>query len=411
MLLHPNYENRLILLELMIKQNKKRIRILDIIVYCSILFAAMVSLKDSLNAIALYVAIPASFILCFLRFDTFSTNKYIRFLFFLYLWLCVCTIMAEFYTPAIAQLKRVLGCFLLSYVIASQAKNSRIIPLLYLVYIILLLFAWKYANENILNEITIGDERMNDDKLNANHFAYYTFYVTIAIYILGDILKGKIRKICRILFWATIILAFYTAILTASRQILILQIPLFVTLLYVRYIYGTNKNIIFKSLSIAICGIGILLLYNTYGAEMYDDSLLKQRSETSANDDIRVEIAKESIEIALERPVFGYGPGNAMYQISSGHFTHNTFLELLVNSGIVGFIIFSYMLLYFVRTQYIRWRQTKNQLFLVFMIFGIFWIADQMFYVFYSDIWLISFFILVATHSDVYYKDRLLYEN
>lgn len=387
--------------------NRERIRMLDILAYCCIVFAAMVSLSDSLNIIALYVAIPVSFVICFVSYNTLSKNKYLRILLTLYIWLCFSAILAEFYEPAIAELKRILGCFILSYAVASQAKNSRMIPWLYFVYFILLLFAWKYAGENILDEIIVGEERVNDEKLNANHLAYYTFYVTIAIYILGDILKGFLRKIVRIGFCGTIVLAFVTAILTASRQVLILQIPLYFILVFVRYFISAKKNNMVRFAIVAILGIGLFFLYNNYGVQMYGDSLLKQRSEVEVKDDIRMEIAQEAIAIATESPIVGHGPGNSRFLISSRHITHNTFLELLVNSGIIGFIIFSYMLLYFIKIQYIRWKRTKDQLFLVFLIFGLFWIVDQLFYVFYFDLWLISFFVLVATHSDTYYKNHV----
>lgn len=389
----------------MIKSNNEKFKILDILAYCCIVFASMVSLSDSLNTIALYIAIPASFMVCLLRYNAISKNKYIRILLLLYIWLCFCTILAEFYEPAVTELKRILGCFLLCYIVASLARNNRMLPWLYLVYFILLIFAWKYASENILNRITVGEERMNDDKLNANHFAYYTFYVTIATYILGDVLKGVFRKIIRIVFWGTIVLAFVTAIFTASRQVLLLQIPLYIMLIFLRYFVFAHKNNMVKLLFVAILGIGVFVLYNTYGAQMYGDSLLKQRSEVAAKDDIRMEIAKEALAIAIKRPIVGYGPGNSRFFISTGHVTHNTFLELLVNSGIIGFSIFLYIVFYFIKTQYTRWKLTKDRLFLTFLIFGIFWILDQCFYVFYTDLWLISFFVLVATHSDTYYKN------
>jgi O-antigen ligase len=147
-------------------------------------------------------------------------------------------------------------------------------------------------------------------------------------------------------------------------------------------------------------------VYNAEGAKVYDNSLLKERSSNKIEDDDRTRIALEAIELAKNEPIFGYGPGNAMHNISTKTFTHNTFLELLVNAGVIGVIIFTYLILYFLRTQYVRWSKTKDYMFLLYLIFGIFWAIDQFFYVLYTDLWLISFFILVATHSDTYYKAK-----
>ena len=60
------------------------------------------------------------------------------------------------------------------------------------------------------------------------------------------------------------------------------------------------------------------------------------------------------------------------------------------------------------KVQIRRYKKFKDKYFLVFGFFGLFYIIDGFFYVFYAQIWLISFFILVATHSDTYYKTKML---
>ena len=54
--------------------------------------------------------------------------------------------------------------------------------------------------------------------------------------------------------------------------------------------------------------------------------------------------------------------------------------------------------------RYIAYRDKE---YLYFAVFGIFFIIDQIFYVFYADLYLISFFILVATHSETYHQKRM----
>lgn len=362
-------------------------------------------LYEELNSYALFMAIPIAFCFCFLSHDTLSENKHMRLLLLLYAWLCVSYVFTWNVAAANGEMRKVLGCFILSYVVASLAQRPKNIPWLYILYCVLLIFTWKYAYDNIIDDIIFGENRLSDDTLNANHLAYYTFYTTISIFILGDIISASwLRQIFRILFCGTLVLSFYTAIFTASRQILIIQIPLFIVLILYRYIV-MNKTSAFMRISLVAISIGIAIYaYNQYGQSIYDDSLLKERSSTRIEDDDRMRIAKEALELSTERPIVGYGPGNAMYNISKHVFTHNTFLELLVNSGYVGMLIFVFMLFNFLKTQYNRLRQTRDKTYLIFLIFGLFWLVDQFFYVFYVDLWLISFFILVATHSDTYYK-------
>ena len=378
----------------------------DIIAYFCIVFASYVALDEQLNSYALFMAIPVAFCICFLSYDTLSNNKSLKILLTLYIWLAFCSLFSLNSTAANAELQKVLGCFILSYTVASLAQKRVNIPWLYILYCLLLIFAWRYANEHIIDDIIFGEDRLNDDILNANHLAYYTFYVTISVYILGDIIKTSvIRRIFRILFWGTLVLSFYTAIFTASRQVMMIQIPLFFSLMVIRYLMNTDYSLWLRSVIILFGIIASIYLYNDQGASIYDNSLLQERSSTKVEDDDRARIAEEAIELAKEHPIVGYGPGNAMYNISTKHFTHNTFLELLVNSGIIGMAIFVWLIISFLKTQYQRWRETKDRLFFFFLIFGVFWTIDQVFYVFYADLWLISFFILISAHSDIYYKD------
>lgn len=362
----------------------------------------MVTLIDSLNPLALYAALPFAFILIFFRYNVLSTNKSMLIISLVYLWVCICYPFAGDYQVANNEMKRILGSFILCYIVAGMAKHENNIPYLYVIPIILLIAAWIYAKNNILVFFDYGEQRLNDSKLNANMLAYYTFYLTIALYLYGEILTGKLKGLLRILFFLIIPISFFSAIYTGSRQVLIIQIPLIGMLLLNRYNIKSLKNrIIFISVLIVA-----LLGFAKYGESIYNDSMLKQRNEIAIQDDTRMDIIEECIHLSLKKPLFGYGPGNSVKNISTGHFAHNTFLELLVNTGVIGMILFLWLVFSFARTQYKRWRQTKDNLFLVFIIFILFWFIDQMFYVFYIDLWLMAFFVIVSSHSDTYYRNN-----
>lgn len=379
----------------------------DLLSYGCIVFAALCSFNDSLNTYALYGTLPLAFLWCFIKYSTLKVNIAMRFLCLLYVWICICYFFAQNSELANHEIHRIIGCLILCYSVGSLAKKQKLIPWLYILFLILLISAWAYAKEHILSVFDFGEERLNDEKLNANTLAYYTFYVTVALFILGEIIDGEIRKVCRALFLCTILLSFMTAIYTASRQVLIIQVPLLSFLLWDRYLRNREK----KLLILTVVFVTVGYLFTSYGETIYEQSLLKKRSENEIQDDSRTKIAKECIELWVQRPMFGYGPGNSVAFITTHHFAHNTFLELLVNTGLVGSLIFAYMIMKFLRVQYYRWKNTEDQLFLTFLIFGIFWLVDQVFYVFYIDLWLMSFFILVASHSDTYYQNLLQQDN
>ena len=385
------------LLTIIIKNRK------NFFVICSIWFAAIVSLiSDSLNQIALYVVLPFAFVLTFLSYGRFKVNEYLNILVLLYMWILISVFWATDTEVAIAQIKQILGAIILCYIFAVKARSETIVKWLYFAYFVLLFFAWYYAYNNIFSLISLGEERVNDEKLNANTLAYYTFYFTFSSYILGEIInKELLRKVMRWVFLSAIPLSYFTAIFTASRQVLILQIPLFIVLLYIRYIKGENRlRKIFFAFSLCICTFFSFPVIS----QTYNNSFLSERNDADARDDSRTDLAIDAFKVGAAHLPFGVGPGNYMVHSCNKQFSHNTYLELWANEGVVGLFIYLTMLFVFIKRQWMRYKRYKNKLLLSFMVFGVFFAMDGIFYSFYEHLWLIGFFSLVTSHSESYFK-------
>ena len=179
--------------------------------------------------------------------------------------------------------------------------------------------------------------------------------------------------------------------------ILIIQIPFIVLLLFNRYNIKSTKNI--AILALIICASILAFVY--YGESVYSNSYLSVRAESSIEEDTRLLIARECLDIGNQNFLFGVGPGCVSKFVSTGNFSHNTFLELYAGTGIIGLIIFTLMLINFLSVNYKRYKNTRNNEFAAMFIFGLIWTFDQIFYVFHNGLWLISFFILVSIHSEL----------
>lgn len=388
-------------------RNIAGLQIKDKVIIVCMLFAGFASfLSDSINSIALYVAIPLAFLITF--FDKKSlTNHSFKILIVLVIWLFLSTIWATYTDIAMRQNKQILGGVLVAYIVAKNASRKNMLPWMYSIWIALYLSAIYYANTNIIADITIGEERLNDEKLNANMLGYYTFYFTFLIYVLGEILqKVWLRKIFEILFLGTLFMSFFVAIITASRQVLIIQIPLIAFLLYDRYLKGASVKV---RLLFILCTVAFVMIFREQALNIYDNSLLKVRNEIGIEDDSRTLLAKDAFKVGMNHFLWGVGNGNYVKYSYNQHFSHNTYLELFVNTGIIGFFIYLYMLIMYFNVQFKRYRYTGDKLFLMFMIFGVIYSLDNIFYVFYPYQWLIAFFILVSAHSDAYYNKK--YQN
>lgn len=377
----------------------------DFLIIVCLFFAAAVSINsDSLNTIALYVAIPLAFILSYLQTGKLAPNKYEAILVMIYIWDCISSLWAEYPTSVSRELHRILGAFLLSYIMAANGKNIKFCKYLYLTFIVLYLGAWYYSYNNslVVMEMTSDADRLNDEKLNANTMAYYTFYVTMTIFLLSDLVKSaKFDKICKLTFLAMIPVSFFVAIVTASRQVLIIQIPLMGFLIYERYLKEANLRTRMIFLSCTIIVIASLLPKVIY---IYDNSYLAVRSQKELNEDSRWFLMWDAIQVGLNHFPFGVGAGNYINYSFNKHFSHCSYAELFANNGVIGLYLYCRLIFYFFRVQWKRYRETLDRKFIVFFVFGVIYALDQLFYVFYIDLWLIAFFILVASHSDAYYR-------
>ena len=379
-----------------------KIKILCIILLC---FAACVSLNNALNPLALYGAIPIAFILSFKDYNCLKKNRYIKLLSILFLWVGFTYFGATYMVEANNQMKNILGVFVLSVTLANLSSDKRCLPWLYIVYLLLFIQAIVYAQNHIMaGGFDTATDRLNDDKLNANTVAYYTFFITFALYELGNkyLTPNKIFvKVFRILFLAMYFVSFIVAIYTASRQVLLIQIPLLALLTYMRYVSGASVK---RKIAFVFIAISVLAASSSMIADMYDNSFLKVRAEKEVKDDARSLLIQDAIKVGVEHPVMGVGPGNYVRYSFSSHFSHCTYTELFANTGILGLLIYSYLLWTFVYTQYRRYRLYRDKTYMVFLICGLIFIFDNFFYVFYVDLWLIGFFTLLASHSEQYYK-------
>lgn len=376
--------------------------IIDYLIIICLYIASVVSFNDQLNFLALYVIIPFACFLTILRYQL-RTGYSFKWLILLYVWILFTCLFAEYLDLAFRQLKQIIGCVILSYIMTQNARKTHMIPWLYGVYILMFISSVYYALTNILDTAyDIGTDRLDDDKLNANTLAYYLLYTIFSVYILADIIKGKwLSRILKIIFWLMLPVAFFVAIFTASRQVILTSIPLILMLFYVRYIKGVRRrNLLLPVVILLLAGSFIFPKF----IEIYDNSYLKERNELDLSDDSRMLLLKDAIKVGFQHPIVGVGPGNYIQYSYNKHISHCSYTELFANSGFLALLLYIGLIYTFMRRQLIRYRRSRDSLFLSLIVFGVIYVVDNVFFVFYNSLWLISFFVLVSAHSDTYYK-------
>lgn len=370
------------------------------IIYFLISLWAILSLYSWANNICLYVFLPLSFVLVLSQNrDIYETNRFLKLLFVLYFWFLISSFFSVDVNESFLQVKRTVATFLLCTVFASIGKKRPVVGyVIYLLFFIALLY---YAYFNILSIIDVSEERMQDDNVNANMFAYYTSFTTFALFILSYCSTNK-KRLFNVLFLGMIPLSFIVALLTGSRQILLVQIPLIVSLLGVKYVRNGKEVLVF-SLIILVA----ILLFFSFGEGMYEHSTLAHRNELSVGDDERTFLIKDAFRVGFNNIVLGVGPGCYKLVNPTHHYAHCAYAELIACSGLPALAIYVSMLIIFIKTQIKRYYASKNRLFLSFALFGVIFSFQNLFYAFYLLPWLMSFFVLVSSHSNSIFKKKL----
>lgn len=158
-------------------------------------------------------------------------------------------------------------------------------------------------------------------------------FVAALVLLLSNILNGTKRLLS--LVGCTILLV--AAVYTASRGTILTLV--IICALEIIYFFGKRNNVSFlnKLLIIAlITVVGVFLLRYVSG------NLSEQWSRISSisieTDNGRLELWQRAIDVWQEHPIFGIGYGG-MYR-DYGKATHNTYLQLLSETGLVGSVLF-----------------------------------------------------------------------
>lgn len=377
---------------------------------CFVLLALYTVLNyTSYKILALYTLVPAAFVL-----SLFSArprfNIYMKYLAFWYFWTYVSSFFAAYPSLASTQMHQILGCILFLYPLYVLSKDRKMTVWLYALWILYFAVSLQYALTHVITtsfDYTSQRADGDDEGMNANHLSQYLIYFSMCIYIYGRFLKNiKWRIWLERLFFLTLPLAFFVAIITASRQLLLQEIPLVALLIYVRYFKGTK--IVNKTRYIVfIATVVVISTPKIYS--IYDNSYLAQRNSESYEEDTRVELLKSSFQVGFEHPIVGVGPANFIkFSFNGSNAAHNTFGETFANSGLPALFCSIAIVFIFLKRQYKRYKQFQDKVFLEFFILGGFYVFGNFFMSFHTSLWLLGFFVLLSTHSENYYEEKYL---
>lgn len=150
--------------------------------------------------------------------------------------------------------------------------------------------------------------------------------------------KGIIKR----LIWLFAMLAMvYGVIATYSRSGFIATVICLIICVWEFGFKGRRPQIIIAAIVMATLGVGLAITTPRYTMRL--KTLVGGETEGTLDHgsmEARRGLLMESIEVTMQHPFFGVGPGNFQAYTRSWHVTHNTYTELSSEAGIPALLLF-----------------------------------------------------------------------
>ncbi len=194
-------------------------------------------------------------------------------------------------------------------------------------------------------------------KVVNSHPHYIALWVNLSIWILFNRLKSNVKNV-RI--WTHVAFLFFFLFLLTSRNAIF---SLYIILICSGYMVIRKKFSLIKVLSMitAFLFLGIALISSIRLNRVRIKNLPRKLfvHDDSAKKDSRWKIYSSAIYTIKEKPIIGYGYSNLQSELNRSYLSlgynelkekhlnaHNQYLQELLNGGLVGFILFSIVILF-----------------------------------------------------------------
>lgn len=306
-------------------------------------------------------------------------------------------------------------CLILTYKISNYINKFYFVNVVCIILFITLFFVlvWIVVNvsdlmnfEEVRNfvdfNITIGLNRL----LNG-----ITFLNIISVGVALNILITN--RFIYIISIVNVALSFLLSFITGSRQSLLTIIFTFIIMMIIKNFY--KKTIKFNYKKIIFGALFVLFVFSLFQFEEFSiwiqERFVDKTTEQLTIGDKRTDIYLQALEDIKENPIFGTGPGT-YHQISSlGMYTHNGYLSIMTNFGVIPFVLLITLFIYLIisslkNRNFVQ--QHKIDIFIIlFTTILVFIFVMNMF----NDLFTrISFWMCIAILIDTYSKNYNYYK-
>lgn len=340
-----------------------------------------------LNTYALYLFLGVSAFCILLRGKIRLNHSFLSVVLY-----AVIMMIGFFYTPSQeSAVRRILYNYATMAIIVicviqfidSKEDISHILTAYMLAGLALAIYVYaQYGNEfwTIMQENTEATDtdvnRMGSELANANTIGLYTaISAMIAIY---KLIFEKNRLWKKILYIAIVVFCFVIDMASASKKgvIMLAVVAIFMWL----YSAWGTKNILKQLRNIGLLIAAFVIVYRIIiNTPAFSGIVIRMEglfdvlggTGTNASDATRMNMVTTAINVWLENPIFGAGTYSSNYYF--GVYAHNNYVELLMNSGVIGFAVFYFpqiAALFKYLTCYKQYKENSKLSILLFALFA-----------------------------------------
>lgn len=263
----------------------------------------------------------------------------------------------------------VLTGVVVAYDKKTQVDMQRLAPVISILFTVISMFAAFFPTST-----TSGGFANNDNGLNYQSSSYMAAYAaSFNVYFL--LVKDKKmmlpvfnRRIVRLFMPALLGLNLLTILVAGGRGGLVLFIvQSLIGLFYYGKLNKGRHNKLRMAIVIAICAYSARYAISIASSLSLDTSGLVRISQTISEGDFsdRGDLRVFAIRSFMEKPYFGHGVGSVFYILDI--YSHNCFVDALVEIGAVGCFFYALLLFTSVRKAILLIREDSNELLWLFI--------------------------------------------
>lgn len=378
--------------------------ILSILFFCFCLFP----LFDDYTQISTYFLLP-TLAIYYLISNQIQVNTVVKSVLFIFLIGVLFYFNVEDFELYIFEMKRLFGVVLMLFVINNLViKNpSNLFPI-YFIYFAKFIILFSFSIYNIdLIEIDFTAQRLKSGRdvgINANAFGYFAF---LSLFSLSFVMIQNSKKIFFYLFIMTLFSSIYINLICASRAGLFFTIITSVTTLFI--FEKINKKMFFLLI------IAFILLMTTANFSLENLLIFERYTDAFAAKDERILIVEYAFKV-FSNNIFGVGPGQfQIIMLEDGYLnkqavTHNSFLLMLVNFGVVPLLSLLFLFFITIRNslKLIKSERCyyKKKYGLLFFFFVLYFLMYNLFYDMILDMYIMPIMLLIYIHQVLLLKNK-----